>query len=135
MKLAGAIVIAESPDTAEYPDMPRAAAQAGADLTLPITDIGRVLNDLVAGAPLPASCGSPTRAAPSSTDDGPRSRGEAAGLRAAELRRRHDDLAAGRGATPQTVALAWRRAEESSSRAQRARTAAELAAGNRRSDR
>jgi two-component system, chemotaxis family, protein-glutamate methylesterase/glutaminase len=136
MKRAGAIVIAESPDTAEYPDMPRAAAQAGADLILPINDIGRVLTGIIAGVPFAASCaGEPTRVSPASRDNSPGARGEAAGLRAAELRRRHDDLAAGGGATAQTVAIAWRRAEESSSRAQQARTAAELAAGGRRTDR
>jgi two-component system chemotaxis response regulator CheB len=53
MKGAGAIVIAQSPDTARYPSMPIAAARAGADLVLPISEIGRLLADIVAGAPLP----------------------------------------------------------------------------------
>jgi two-component system, chemotaxis family, protein-glutamate methylesterase/glutaminase len=59
MKRAGAVVIAQSPDTAEFPSMPIAAARAGADLVLPIDEIGRVLTDIVEGAPLP-----PPREAP-----------------------------------------------------------------------
>ncbi|OBA80320.1 hypothetical protein A9W99_19030 [Mycobacterium sp. 1164966.3] len=131
MKDAGGTVIAESPDTAEYPDMPRAAAKAGA-LVLPVREIGRILVGLVGGAPLPASGRVPaTGMPPDSTDDSPRSRAEAARLRAAELRCRREELAAGLGATAQTVAVARRRAEESSSRARQARKAAELAAGGR----
>lgn len=53
MKRAGAIVIAQSPDTAQYSSMPIAAAEAGADMVLPVYEIGRVLADVVAGAPLP----------------------------------------------------------------------------------
>jgi two-component system chemotaxis response regulator CheB len=53
MKRAGAIVIAQSPDTAQYPSMPIAAARAGADLVLPIHAIGHVLTGIVEGAPLP----------------------------------------------------------------------------------
>jgi hypothetical protein len=53
MKRAGAIVVAQSPNTAQYSSMPVAAAEAGADPVLPIYEIGRVLADVVAGAPLP----------------------------------------------------------------------------------
>ncbi len=53
MRRAGAVVIAQSPDTAKFPSMPIAAAQAGADLVLPIAEIARVLTDVVTGAPLP----------------------------------------------------------------------------------
>lgn len=56
MKRAGATVIAESPETAQYPSMPTAAAEAGADLVLPVYDIGQALVDLIAEArpsPLP----------------------------------------------------------------------------------
>lgn len=53
MKRAGAIVIAQSPDTALYASLPLAAARAGADLVLPINEIGRVLAELVAGGALP----------------------------------------------------------------------------------
>ncbi|HWT49880.1 MAG TPA: chemotaxis protein CheB, partial [Mycobacterium sp.] len=53
MKRAGAVVIAQSPDTAQYSSMPIAAARAGADLVLPVHEIGHVLADLVRGAPLP----------------------------------------------------------------------------------
>lgn len=171
MKGAGAVVIAESPDTAQYPAMPRAAAQAGADLVLPVCDIGRVLTDLVGGARLSAQrgglhgidtaatqldsamtrqareTGQETSAAPEEqrqtgpattdhatrlssygADFSPAARAEAARLRVAELRRRRHDLAAGRNATPQTVAMARRRAEESLNRAIRAQQAAERAA-------
>lgn len=51
MRRAGATVIAQSPDSAEYPSMPKAAIQAGADLVVSIDQIGRVLGELVAGAP------------------------------------------------------------------------------------
>lgn len=53
MKRAGAVVIAESPDTARYQSMPIAAARAGADLVLPVQEISHVLADIVGGAPLP----------------------------------------------------------------------------------
>jgi len=53
MKRAGAIIIAQSPDTALYSSLPLAAARAGADLVLPIYEIGHVLADIVAGGPLP----------------------------------------------------------------------------------
>jgi two-component system chemotaxis response regulator CheB len=52
MKRAGALVIAQSPDTAAYPSMPIAAAQAGASPVLPTYEIGRVLIDMVEGAAL-----------------------------------------------------------------------------------
>jgi two-component system, chemotaxis family, protein-glutamate methylesterase/glutaminase len=171
MKRAGAIVIAQSPDTADYPSMPIAAAQAGADLVLPICDIGRVLADIIGGAPLPWSLsetdwaatplppliakspnaidrnatgtrGEPmetddvtdkqhdsrTRLSPNDTTNSPAARAETARLRAAELRRRRQDLAAGLGATEQTVAIARRRAQESLRRAQLAHQAASSAA-------
>src|SRR5262249_22944873 len=57
MKRAGGVVIAQSPATAEYPSMPIAAAKAGADLVLPVRDIGGVLAAIVEGAPLPCPSG------------------------------------------------------------------------------
>jgi two-component system, chemotaxis family, protein-glutamate methylesterase/glutaminase len=134
MKRAGAVVIAESAATAEYPDMPRAAAQSGADLVLPVRDIGRVLADLAWGASPPVPCAA-AWVPPLGTGNSPRARAEAAGQRAAELQRRHRDLRAARGATAQTAAIARLRAEESSSRAQRAQKAADRAADDRRNDR
>lgn len=53
LKAAGGIVIAQSEDTAEYPAMPAAAAHAGADLVLPLHEIGTVIADVVRGEPLP----------------------------------------------------------------------------------
>lgn len=131
MKRAGAIVIAQSPDTAQYPSMPNAAAQAGADLVLPIHEIGHVLADIVAGAPLPEK-GEPAKPpAPvsrtQSVDLAPHhgaTRAEMACQRAAELRRRRQDLSEGVGATEQTVSIARRRAQESLRRAQLAHQAA-----------
>ncbi|BBY22085.1 hypothetical protein MSTO_22900 [Mycobacterium stomatepiae] len=169
MKRAGAIVIAQSPETAHYPSMPIAAAKAGADLVLPVHDIGGVLARIVEGAPLPSvsdagetanSFGTPppktgrkmTPAGGEPTETGEMTdaqhngrtqlsvdraigsaaiRAEAARLRAAELRRRRQDLAAGFGATAETVAIAQRRAEESIRRAQQARQAAMHAAAHR----
>jgi two-component system chemotaxis response regulator CheB len=158
MKRTGAIVIAQSPDTAQYASMPIAAARAGADLVLPIYEIGHVLADIVAGAPPPkprprgesreipsgslGQCPAEGNAgdAPAAQRDGltglspnhsansAASRAELARLRAAELRRRHHDLSAGFGATKQTVAAARRRAAESLRRAQLAHQAAEEAA-------
>lgn len=140
MKLAGAIVIAESPDTARYSSMPVAAARAGADLVLPVQEIGRVLAGIVEGAPLPEPRprADPGPAvddrgpAPIAVEDdivnSPTSRGELAGLRAAELSRRRSALSAGSGATAETVATARRRAAESRRRAQLAHQAAEEAA-------
>ena len=157
MKRAGAIVIAQSPDTAQYSSMPIAAARAGADLVLPIYEIGQVLADIVAGAPPPeprprgesreippgslghaaegnagdapaAERDSLTGPSPNHSANSAASRAELARLRAAELRRRHQDLSAGFGATKQTVAAARRRAAESLRRAQLAHQAAEEAA-------
>jgi two-component system chemotaxis response regulator CheB len=52
MKRAGAVVIAQSPHTAQYPSMPIAAVRAGAG-ALPLHAIGRALAGIVGGAPLP----------------------------------------------------------------------------------
>ncbi|ORB73279.1 chemotaxis protein CheB [Mycobacterium scrofulaceum] len=150
MKRAGAIVVAESPATARYPSMPVAAARAGADLALPVHEIGRVLADIVAGAPLPeplpepppgarggqpatdedSGAGTPANQRPPCDDlvNTAACRAELAGMRAAELSRRRDDLSSGFGATAQTVATARRRAAESRRRAQLAHQAAEEAA-------
>ncbi|WP_374022481.1 chemotaxis protein CheB [Mycobacterium sp. HNNTM2301] len=142
MKRAGAIVIAESPDTAQYSSMPVAAARAGADLVLPIHRIGRVLADVVEGGPLPdedrgLSWAPPAEevgavAPPAPWEHDPENtaagRAELAGLRAAELSRRRKDLSAGMRATAQSVAMARRRAAESRRRAQLAHQAAEEAA-------
>jgi len=172
MKRAGAIVIAQSPDTARYSSMPIAAARAGADLVLPIHEIGRVLADIVAGAPLPeprarekgstvislgtrAQCagerngenatagggesmetGDLTDAqrdgraqmSPNNGSNTACARAEMARLRAAELRRRRQDLSSGIGATAQTVVVARRRAAESLRRARLAHQAADEAA-------
>ena len=53
LKAAGGIVIAQSEDSAEQPSMPRAAAEAGADLVLPLHEIAGVVADVVRGGPLP----------------------------------------------------------------------------------
>jgi hypothetical protein len=53
LRAAGGIVIAQSEDTAEYPSMPAAAAQTGADLVLPLHEIAGVVTDLVRGEGLP----------------------------------------------------------------------------------
>jgi signal transduction histidine kinase/chemotaxis response regulator CheB len=50
---AGGIVIAQSEQTAEHPAMPRAAAEAGADIVLPLHEIAGVVADFVSGQPLP----------------------------------------------------------------------------------
>jgi hypothetical protein len=52
MKRAGAIVIAQSPETAQYSSMPIAAARAGAHV-VPIREIGHLLAEVVAGGALP----------------------------------------------------------------------------------
>jgi two-component system chemotaxis response regulator CheB len=52
MKRAGAIVIAQSPETAQYSSMPIAAARAGA-YVVPIREIGHLLAEVVAGGALP----------------------------------------------------------------------------------
>jgi PAS domain S-box-containing protein len=53
LKAAGGVVIAQSEDTAEQPSMPKAAADAGADLVLPLHEIGAVVAGVVRGGPLP----------------------------------------------------------------------------------
>ncbi|BBY41461.1 hypothetical protein MMAN_55950 [Mycobacterium mantenii] len=149
MKRAGAVVIAESPETAQYSSMPIAAARAGADLVLRIDEIGAVLAGIVAGAPLPEPRES---LAPVPTGDGDaavaasdmfgqlspkyrtnsaEARGELARLRGAELERRRQELSVGFGATRETVAAAQRKAEESRYRAQLAHQAAEEASTRR----
>ncbi|QLL10503.1 chemotaxis protein CheB [Mycobacterium vicinigordonae] len=50
MERAGALVIAESSQTAQFSSMPTAAAQAGAELVLPVAEIGRVVTAIVMGA-------------------------------------------------------------------------------------
>lgn len=153
MKRAGAVVIAESPDTAQYPSMPAAAARAGADLVLPVGEIAAVLAALAGGEPLPAArdrrppppqeppdddpdaaAGTPDLFAPPAPGPATNSaadRSELARLRAAELARRRADLSNGFGATRETVALARRRAAESRRRAQLAQQAAEEASARR----
>ncbi|OBA62446.1 hypothetical protein A5647_07685 [Mycobacterium sp. 1100029.7] len=151
MKHAEAVVIAQSPGSADYPSMPIAAIEAGADLVLPTGDIGTVLASIVEGAPLPcpprdppapssggermktgeaagASHGGSALISPSRIIEGAVARAEAARTRAAELRCRRQDLAAGLGATAQSVAVARRRAEESLRRAVQAQQAAKRAA-------
>ena len=146
MKRAGATVIAQSPETAAFPSMPVATARAGADLVLPVREIGRVLAAIVEGAPLPPRTETSWATMPLETSPEPAAedvergtigtegesvvgaRTEAARLRVAELQRRRQDLAAGRGATAQTVATARLRAKESLRRAQQALEAAQRAA-------
>jgi two-component system chemotaxis response regulator CheB len=157
MKRAGAIVIAQSPDTARYPSMPMAAAKAGADLVVPVHEIGNLLVDIVAGAPLPkprprdkdhekgsaaiflnpfpqrADDGSGDNATAAEamtmgTENSAAARARMAQQRAAELQRRRRDLSTGFGATAESVAVARRRAGESLRRAQLAHQAAEEAA-------
>ncbi|KZS65426.1 chemotaxis protein CheB [Mycobacterium pseudokansasii] len=53
VKAAGGIAIAQSEDTAEAPAMPRAAAEAGADVVLPLHEIAGVIADVVSGGTLP----------------------------------------------------------------------------------
>jgi two-component system chemotaxis response regulator CheB len=138
MKRAGAIVIAQSPATAQYASMPIAAARAGADLVLPIDEIGRVLADIVKGAPLPETGEPTTPPAPTSREqsmdrapNNAATRAEMAWQRAAELRRRRQELSEGFGATEQTVSIARRRAQESLRRAQLAHQAASEASARR----
>ncbi|OBJ31703.1 hypothetical protein A5621_21625 [Mycobacterium colombiense] len=145
MKRAGAVVIAQSPETAQYPSMPIAAARAGADLVLDIAEIAGVLTSIVGGAPLPARRIPPAETAvdrpaatvtthgildrlpPRFATNSAAARGELARMRAAELERRRKELTVGFGATRETVAVARRRAEESRCRAQLAHQAAEEA--------
>lgn len=132
MKRAGALVIAQSPESAAYPSMPTAAAEAGAALVLPLNHIGRVLLNLVLDGPRYTATANDTNSLtppPSRTVTSAASRAEAARVRGAELQRRRAELAAGIGATEESVAMARRRAEESLRRAQQAhREAAEHAA-------
>lgn len=146
MKRAGAVVIAQSPETAQYPSMPVAAARAGADFVLDVGEIAGALTAVVGGAAFPARRQPPAEpavdrpAATTTTTHGildrlpPRfstnsaaARGELARLRATELQRRRKELTVGFGATQETVAVARRRAEESRCRAQLAHQAAEEA--------
>jgi PAS domain S-box-containing protein len=51
---AGGCVLVQSEATAEHPDMPRAAIQAGAaDLIVPLANLGQVIGEVVAGTPRP----------------------------------------------------------------------------------
>lgn len=145
MKRAGAVVIAQSPETAQYPSMPIAAARAGADLVLDVAEIAGVLTAIAAGDPLPTPRVPPTpgpvdeaddaaticnildRLAPKFSTNSAATRGELARLRAAELQRRREQLTVGFGATHETVAMARLRARESRRRAQLAHQAAEEA--------
>ena len=145
MKLAGAVVIAQSPETAQYPSMPIAAARAGADLVLDVGEIADVLAGIVGGAALPPRREPPAPTPDDQPDDAPTTydvldrlsptfatnsaaaRAELARRRAAELERRRKQLTVGFGATRETVAMARRRAQESRSRAQLAHQAAEEA--------
>ncbi|OBG32710.1 chemotaxis protein CheB [Mycobacterium sp. E3198] len=142
MRRAGAVVIAQSPDTAQYASLPLAAIRAGADQVLPIHEIGHALAEIVAGGtpasaaprPVEGNGDRPSAAyeeSPMSPDRTPNSataRAELAKQRAAELKRRREDLSEGFGATARTVALARRRAQESVRRAQLAHQAASEAA-------
>jgi PAS domain S-box-containing protein len=53
LRAAGGVVIAQSEDTAEYPSMPAAAARAGADLVVPLHEIGKLVADVVRREALP----------------------------------------------------------------------------------
>jgi len=54
VKTAGGAVIAQSEETADHPDMPRAAVQAGAvDLVLPLREIGGTISRIMAGGRFP----------------------------------------------------------------------------------
>lgn len=142
MKRAGAIVIAQSPDTAQYASLPIAAIRAGADQVVPIHEIGHALAEIAAGeAPAPAAPrpiernGDKPGAAEGESQmrlnrrsNNAATRAETARQRAAELARRRRDLSEGFGATARTVALARRRAQESLRRAQLAHQAASEAA-------
>lgn len=144
MRRAGGVVIAESPATALYPSMPIAAAQAGADLVLGIGEIAPCWPTWSTGCRCrddrrrqtrrtrPTWMAASTRTASSpgwrpGSAPTPRRRAELARLRAAELRRRRQELSAGVGATRETVATARRRAEESRRRALLAHRAADEA--------
>lgn len=51
MKRAGGLVIAQSAESAAYPSMPEAATEAGADLVLPIDEIGAFLTRIANPTP------------------------------------------------------------------------------------
>ncbi|HUO37706.1 MAG TPA: chemotaxis protein CheB, partial [Mycobacterium sp.] len=53
IKAAGGAAIAQNEDTAEQSSMPRAAAQMGADLVLPLHEIAGAIVDFVSGGRLP----------------------------------------------------------------------------------
>ncbi|HEX7887966.1 MAG TPA: chemotaxis protein CheB, partial [Ramlibacter sp.] len=54
VRAAGGAVVVQSPSSAAFPDMPRAAAEAGAaDLVLPLAEIGRAVLDVTAGGRFP----------------------------------------------------------------------------------
>lgn len=53
LKAAGGIAIAQCEDTAEASGMPLAAAEAGADVVLPLHEIAGVIADVVSGGTLP----------------------------------------------------------------------------------
>jgi two-component system, chemotaxis family, protein-glutamate methylesterase/glutaminase len=132
MRESGAVVLAQSPNTAEFASMPIAAARAGADL-VPLHRIGRVVADIVNGAPpggatVSSTVGRTGIMSAAALPGSPAARADAAGARAAELRHRREDLASGRGATQLTVALARVRAEESRRRAVQADRAARRSA-------
>ncbi|OBI35778.1 chemotaxis protein CheB [Mycobacterium colombiense] len=150
MKRAGAVVIAQSPETAQYPSMPIAAARAGADLVLDVAEIAGVVTAIVGGAAFPARREPPAEPAvdqpavdqpaaavttygildrlpPRFSTNSAAARGELARMRATELERRRKELTVGLGATQETVAVARRRAAESRCRAQLAHQAAEEA--------
>jgi signal transduction histidine kinase/chemotaxis response regulator CheB len=55
LRAAGGVVIAQDESTSEQPSMPTAAAEAGADLVLPLHEIGTVVANVVAGESLPRS--------------------------------------------------------------------------------
>lgn len=71
MKDAGGLVIAQDEDTAEQPSMPRAAAEAGADLVLPLHQVGPVVAEVVRGAPLPRATEERDAIRETFGDDGP----------------------------------------------------------------
>jgi signal transduction histidine kinase/chemotaxis response regulator CheB len=70
LKEAGGVVLAQSAETSEHPAMPKAAAEAGADLRLPLHQIGPVVADVVRGAPLPRADEELTAISATFGDDG-----------------------------------------------------------------
>src|SRR5262245_17815215 len=54
LRSAGGRVLVQSVDSAEHPDMPRAAIEGGAaDLVVPLRDLGQVIGEMQAGTPRP----------------------------------------------------------------------------------